>query len=114
SSRWVMLRDDVRNARQSVRSPAPRPPQPPRPGPREPAAAPPARCADPPDAQSPAPSLARQAGLGARPPSLPRLAAPPGPGPARDGRRVAPPRVAAVLVVALSMPGRPAPLAPGS
>src|SRR5215213_3592552 len=59
---------------------------------------------DPPDPQALPASPAGQVGLGPRPPALPRLATPPDPGPARDRRRLAPPGLAAVLVVALPLP----------
>src|SRR2546427_4130287 len=82
--------------------------QPPRPGPREPAVAPPARRPDPPDPQANPAGWARHAGLDPRSPSLPRLAPAPRRGPARDRRRLAPPGLAPVLVVALPLPdGRP-------
>src|SRR2546425_4850678 len=44
-------------------------------------------------------------GLGT--PPLPRLAAPPRAGPAPDRRRLAPPRLALVLAMALVVPARP-------
>ena len=72
--------------------------------------APPTRRPDPPDPQALRRPCPRQAGVGRRPPPLPRLAAPPRAGPARDRRRVAPRRLAAVLAVALALPARPSPV----
>src|SRR6266508_2497590 len=75
-----------------------------RPRRRDPHAAPAARCPDAPHPQAPAPPHPGQALLGAGPPRSVRLAPAPRARPARDGRRLAPPRLDAVLALALTRP----------
>src|SRR5919197_486467 len=79
---------------------------------REPATAASAGRPDPRDPQAPEGQGPRQAAVDRRPSRLPRLAAAPRARPARDRRRVAPPRLAIVLALALPVPAGPPRLSP--